>query len=331
MRIRAAARYCLLPDSTDLRYTGRIIFEEDASMPTLFDMLTNADNGKGIDLLARQFNINRQQAELAVEALLPAFSQGLKRNASDPYSLGAFMTALASGNHAKYFEDSSRAFSPDGVANGNDILGQLFGSKDLSRAVAAQAAQATGLGQDMLKQMLPAIAAMIMGGLFKQSTGQMQANQAGGFGGDNPLGQIIEEMMRQGGGGGNFGGQPRQQPQASPDPLDNPFGKVLKDMFGGGAQQPDAPQRRPMPSGADNPFGRIFEEMLGGGQRQADPQPEPQPEPQRPRANPTGHQLNPYHDIFGDMFETGRKTRDEYQKGVENVFDQFLKGMDRYR
>jgi hypothetical protein len=31
------------------------------------------------------------------------------------------------------------------------------------------------------------------------------------------------------------------------------------------------------------------------------------------------------------MFKTGRETRDEYQKGVESVFDQFLKGMDRQR
>lgn len=297
-------------------------------MPNLFDMLTNADNGRGLDLLARQFNISRQQAELAVEALLPAFSQGLKRNAADPYGIGAFMTALASGNHAKYFDDGSRAFSSDGIANGNDILGQLFGSKDLSRAVAAQAAQATGLGQDILKQMLPAIAAMLMGGLFKQSTGQMQASQAGGFG-DNPLGQIIEEMMRQGGGMGGAAPQQRQ-PQAAPDPFDNPFGKVLKDMFGGGAQQPDAPQRRPVPGGADNPFGKIFEEMLRGGRQGAQPEPEPQPAP-RPRTNPSGRQRNPYDDVFGDMFETGRKTRDEYQKGVENIFDQFLRGMDRYR
>ena len=31
------------------------------------------------------------------------------------------------------------------------------------------------------------------------------------------------------------------------------------------------------------------------------------------------------------MFETGRKTRDEYQKGVESVFDQFLRGMNNPR
>jgi len=302
-------------------------------MLPMFDMLANADNGRALDLIARQYNLSREQAELAVEALLPAFSQGLKRNASDPYGVAAFMNSLASGNHAKFYDDAARAFSPDGIASGNELLGQLFGSKDLSRAVAAQAAQATGLGQDMLKQMLPAVAAMLMGGMFRQSTGQAQPTHAGGFGGaNNPLGQIIEEMMRQGGGfgGGAPGGgagRPREQPQAAPDPFDNPFGKVLKDMFGGGAPGA-APQPAPAPGGGANPWGKILEDMLGGGQ--AAPQ-QPQDAPPQPRANPSGRPRNPYDDVFGEMFETGRKTRDEYQQATESIFDQMLRGMDRHR
>ena len=174
-------------------------------MLPLFDMLANAQNGSGIETLARQFGLTQQQTQAALDALLPAFSQGLKRNASDPYGVGAFLNAMASGQHAKYFEDASKAFAPQGVQEGNGILGHLFGSKELSRAVASQAAQATGIGQDVLKQMMPAIASMLMGGLFKQSTGQLQA---GGFGGaNNPLGEIIDQMMRQ-------GGQAPQQRQA---------------------------------------------------------------------------------------------------------------------
>ena len=301
-------------------------------MPTLFDTLANAQNGHGIEMLARQFNLSQQQAQLAVEALLPAFSQGLKRNTADPYGLGAFMTAMASGQHAKYFDDASKAFAPQGVDEGNGILGHLFGSKELSRAVASQAAQATGIGQQVLQQMLPVIANMVMGGLFKQSTGQMQA--AGGFpggGGSNPLQEIIEQMMRQGG-GMMGGGQPQTpQPEQPANPFDNPFGKVLQDMFGGGAAQQapqprqQAPQQNPY---GDNPLGKIFEEMLRGGQ--ASRQPEPEPERQ-PRTNPSGRARNPYDDLFGEMFETGSKQRDDYQKGMESIFDQFTKGMDRYR
>jgi hypothetical protein len=317
-------------------------------MLPLFDMLSQAQDGRGMELLARQFNLSQQQAQLAVEALLPAFSQGLKRNASDPYGLGGFLNALASGNHAKYFEDATKAFSPQGVDEGNGILGHLFGSKDLSRAVASQAAQATGLSQQMLQQMLPVIASMVMGGLFKQSTGQMpqgnmQNARAGGFGGaDNPLGQIIEEMMKQGGGmmGGQQAPRQRQAPQGQNpfDPLgNNPFGKVLQDMFGGAAGQ-QAPQRGPRPTQnpqpqnplGDNPWGKILQDMLGGGQPggAAAPRQSPRPEPQ---ADAGGSQRNPYDDIFGKMFETGRQQRDDYEKNMGSVFDQFLRGMDRNR
>ncbi|ODT06628.1 MAG: hypothetical protein ABS58_10695 [Mesorhizobium sp. SCN 65-20] len=296
-------------------------------MLPLFDMLANAQNGNGMDALARQFGLNQQQAQSAVEALMPAFSQGLKRNASDPYGLGSFLQAMSTGQHAKYFDDATRAFSPQGVDEGNGILGHLFGSKDLSRAVAAQAAQATGIGQNVLQQMLPVVASMIMGGLFKQSTGQMQA--ASGMGANNPLGEIIEQMMRQGG-AMMGGGQAPQQAQ-TPDPLDNPFGQILKGMFGGGqAQQPTSRQQQPQAQSpyGDNPLGKIFEQMLGGGAGQSTPQAQAQPQQQ---TNPSGRPRNPYDDLFGKMFETGSQQRDEYQKGVESIFDQFSRGMDRHR
>jgi hypothetical protein len=335
-------------------------------MASLFDIFAQAQNGAGMRALAQQYGLSMQQTQAAVQALLPAFSQGLQRNTADPYGLGAFMTAMASGQHAKYFEDATRAFSPQGIDEGNGILGHLFGSKDLSRAVASQAAQATGLSQQVLQQMLPAMAAMMMGGLFKQTNNQMQA--AGGFGGGgNPLGEIIEEMMRQSGvapapqtrqapqpipnpygenplgkvlqdmfGGGASPSQPQSQPRQSPNPYgENPLGKVLQDMFGGGT--PQQPQQTQSPYG-DNPLGKIFEEMLrqGGGGfglpggQPAPPQRQPQQSaPQQPQTNPSGRPRNPFDDIFGKMFETGAQQRDEYEKNVGTIFDQFKRDMDR--
>ena len=309
-------------------------------MLNLFDMLNQSQNGNGMEALARQFNLSQQQTQAAVEALLPAFSQGLKRNTADPYGVGNFMSAMATGQYGQYFDNAAQAFSPQGVQQGNDVLGQLFGSKDLSRAVAAQAAQASGVGQQVLQQMLPVLASMVMGGLFKQTTNQMQAGGFSGGGGisGNPLGQIIEEMMRQGGGmgGGMMGGQPqqRQAPQSQNpfgnNPLgDNPLGKVLQDMFGGGAPQQAPQQPQPQnPFGDNNPWGKILQDMLGGGQPIGTPDPAPQRAPE-PEPNPSGRPRNPYDDIFGKMFDTGRQQRDDSQQGVETIFDQFLKGMNR--
>lgn len=282
-------------------------------MTTLSDLI--ARNGEALDQMARQFGMSQEQTQAAVEALLPAFSQGLKRNASNPYDLGAFLSALSSGQHAKYFEDAANAFSAQGVEEGNGILGHLFGSRDLSRAVAAQASQATGISQDILKQMLPALASMIMGGLFNQST--QKAGAAGFSGKGNPLQEIIEQMMRQ---GGAPEAQPRRQAPQQQTNLDNPLGRILEGMFGGGQSQQQ--QQTPQSPYGDNPLGKIFGEMLRGGQPQADAAP-------KQRTNPSGRARTPYDDLFGDMFEAGEKTRGDYQKSVESIFDRFLKGMDR--
>ncbi|MER8472539.1 DUF937 domain-containing protein [Mesorhizobium sp. M1405] len=325
-------------------------------MPSLFDILAQAQNGNGMQALAQQFGLSQQQTQAAVAALLPAFSQGLKRNTADPYGLGSFMTAMASGQHAKYFEDASRAFSPQGLDEGNGILGHLFGSKDLSRAVASQAAQASGVSQQVLQQMLPAIASMMMGGLFKQTTNQLGGQMHAAGGGGNPLGELIEQMMRQAGGGSQapqqtqspygdnplgkvlqdmFGGaqQPQNQPRQTQNPYgDNPLGKVLQDMFGGGAQQPqNQPQQTQNPYG-DNPLGKVLQDMFGGGAQQPQPQPRQapqQPQAPQPQANPSGRPRNPFDDLFGKMFETGAQQRDDYQKGMESIFDQFKQGMGR--
>ena len=325
-------------------------------MLPLFEMLNNAGQGQGVEQLARQFGLSQKQTQEAMEALLPAFSQGLKRNASDPYGTGNFLGALASGKHADYFENAAKALTPEGMAEGNGILGHLFGSKDVSRAVASHAAQATGIGQDVLKQMLPALASMIMGGLFKQSTGQMQAaqQQQAQAAGGGVLGELMEQMMRQMGGqaGGPMGGSagrqgmprgraPTGRAPSGMSPSDNPLGQILEGMFGGGAG--GATQRRSAPGGqTDNPLGQIFDEFLRNSQGRGQPQPQAQPhaesrrapEPQRrqePQASPGGRERNPYDDLFGQMFETGRKTRDDYQHGVENIFEQFRQGLERRR
>ena len=55
----------------------------------------------------------------------------------------------------------------------------------------------------------------------------------------------------------------------------------------------------------------------------------PQRQAPQPQTNPSGRPRNPFDDLFGKMFETGAQQRDDYQKGVETIFDQFKRDMDR--
>ena len=286
-------------------------------MMPLYDMMKNAQNGDAMRAMAQQFGLNESQMDQAMAALMPAFSTGLKRNAANPMDMSNFLSALAGGNHAQYFENMQAAFSPQAKKEGNGILGHLFGSKEVSRAVAAQAEAATGIGQEIFKQMLPVLATSIMGGLFKQSTGQSQANAMGG---SNPIGDLISEMMRQGMGGG------KAKPAQQASPMDNPLGQILEGMFGGGAKQ-QQPQGGSNPFG-DNPLGQIFQDMLGGAMGGGQARQAPEPERQPDRAPPAGTP-NPYEDLFGKMFDSGREVQQGYQKNMESIFDQYLQGMNR--
>lgn len=238
-------------------------------MKNLFDMMMEAQNGNAVNSLSKQFGLTREQTEQALELMMPAFSNGLKRNTADPMQLMNFMGNLSSGRHEQYHNDAAAAFRDDAINDGNEILAQLFGSKDTSRAVADQVAFASGIGPTILKQMLPVVASMLMGGLFKNSVGSGRAANPMG----DLLGGIMENMMR--GGMDNFtgGSQSRQ--------AENPFGKMMEDFLGGMGQTTRQTQRPPERG----------------------------------------------EDIFGEMFETGRRVQDEYQKNIDNIFDTFLDGM----
>lgn len=326
-------------------------------MLPLMEMLMQAGNGQSLEKMASQFNLSREQTEKAMEALMPAFREGLKRNAADPMGFAGFMQALANGNHAKYFERPEKAMSSDGMAEGNAILGHLFGSKELSRAVAAQAAQASGLSQNILKQMLPALAPMILGGLFKQMNGQVssasrasssgnpwgdllgQMMGGGKTGGANPWGNILEQMM-----GGSRGAPGPETSRRAPSPGggSNPWGDILEQMMGRGGKSTTGGSG--LPEGDNNPLGRIFEEMMKSGRATDSRTPEEDPYQESDRHEPRRQERDHYReeahreperrpkgfdDLFGEMFETGRKTQNDYQRGMESIFDEFLDGMKR--
>ena len=148
----------------------------------LLDTILAAGGGGAVGQLARQFGLDESQAQSAVSALLPAISQGFQKNASSEDGLNSLLGALDGGGHSKYLDDVSTLESEETTQDGNGILGHIFGSKDVSRAVASQASLQTGIGSDILKQMLPVVAAMAMGSLAKGHQSSLQAGAGGGGG-----------------------------------------------------------------------------------------------------------------------------------------------------
>ena len=158
-----------------------------------------AAGGGVVKQVAQQFGIDDNQAQSAISALLPALTNGMRNNNSG--GVEGLLGALMNGNHQQYVDDPSSLASEETTLDGNSILGHVLGSKDNSRAVAAQAAQETGLDSSLLKQMLPVIATLAMGALSKHLAGGGAAAQEQPQGGGNLMG-ILGGLL----GGGQQGG-----------------------------------------------------------------------------------------------------------------------------
>lgn len=153
----------------------------------ILDLILNAQEGGAVRQLANQFGLDEGTAQTAVSALLPALAGAVQRNTQQDGGLDALLGALGGGNHSRYLDDPSMLGQQESVEDGNGILGHLLGSKDVSRQLASQASAQTGLDSGLLKQMLPLVAALLMGGLSQQaSSNGLLGAAAGMLGGGAP-------------------------------------------------------------------------------------------------------------------------------------------------
>ena len=140
-------------------------------MDNILDAILGAQGGGAAAAAGQAVGLSQDQTSAALSALVPALASGLSKNASMPGGLDSLLGALTGGGHGRYVDDPSTLQTADAVNDGNNILGHILGSKDASRAVASQAAAQTGLGEDVLKKLLPMAATLVMGSLAKQQGG----------------------------------------------------------------------------------------------------------------------------------------------------------------
>ena len=167
----------------------------------LLDMIMQAQGGKAAQNVGSQYGLNAKQSQNAVAALLPAISSALKQNTQSPQGLQGLLGALQGGSHSQYLDKADIYAKPETVKEGNAILGHLFGTKEVSRAVAGQAAKKSGVGADVLKKMLPMVATMAMGSLSKQTqqepsmASQLAGLALGGGQKQSGLGDLLGSML----------------------------------------------------------------------------------------------------------------------------------------
>jgi len=178
--------------------------------------------GSPVSQLAKQFGLGESDVTQVIQQMLPALTNGVKKNVSQQGGLESLLQALGKGNHDRYLDNAKALNTPAAVDDGNGILGHIFGSKDTSRALADRTAKKTGISADVLKKMLPLIAAMVMGSLKKQSSNSGILDQLlGGLGGGRR-----SSRSSSGGLGGLLGG----------------LGGLLGGLLGGGGRKKKASQ-----------------------------------------------------------------------------------------
>ncbi|HEY7615055.1 MAG TPA: DUF937 domain-containing protein [Gemmatimonadales bacterium] len=161
----------------------------------------------GLQSIARELGISESQAASGAAALAPAILGGFKKQAqAQPgglEGLGGLLNQLGGSG----LLDDVLSSKPTDVGRGNEVLGQIFGSKDVSRAVAQNAASQSGLDPGVLKKMLPMLAMLVAGYMARQrsvgagtSAGASAQPASGGGGLGGLLGGLLGGQAGRGGG-----------------------------------------------------------------------------------------------------------------------------------
>jgi len=141
-----------------------------------------------VQAISRELGVDSATAEAGAAALLPSILSGFQNpvaaTQSEPGAsafpglggLGGLLGTIGGLGGANLL-DNVTSSEPTQLDKGNQILGQLFGSKDGSRAIAASASAQSGVQPSLLKKMLPILAMVAAGYIMKQ------AGQGGGLGG----------------------------------------------------------------------------------------------------------------------------------------------------
>lgn len=148
------------------------------------DLLLDKSNVDAISEFAKKFDVDDSQAKDAISTLAKSLSQGLGYHGKKENGFGGLFDALNSGKHSRYLDNPSLFDKKETAKDGNDILGHIFGNKDVSRHVAKRASEKTGLSSSLLKKMLPIVATMVMGALSKKVFGgsaKPQRQESTGF------------------------------------------------------------------------------------------------------------------------------------------------------
>jgi hypothetical protein len=141
--------------------------------------------------------------------LAPAIGSAAKKRAESG-GLEALLGQMQGEAQGGYFDNPAQAAAPEARQQGENFLEQLLGSREATQNLAQEAATRANVDQGQVEQFMPALAAMLQGGMQKQMPdssiqGMLSGLQgAGSSGGGGGIMGMIGGLL---GGGGSSGGE----------------------------------------------------------------------------------------------------------------------------
>ena len=154
-----------------------------------------------IDAMSQKSGLAANDVEAVISKIAPIFMQKANENFKSDADSSNFLDMIRRSN----LDDMADAPQNISVAEGNELLGVLTGSKENSRALASDVGSQLGISADSIKTLLPMIAPMIAGMLNNQlKASNLQGSADSGsmmsmltqFLDQNKDGSIVDDIFR---------------------------------------------------------------------------------------------------------------------------------------
>lgn len=143
----------------------------------ILDMIARMGGADAVTAMAARVGLTPEQAQTAMAALVPAIAGGMAKQVQ---AGNTDVVDSVAGTAAAF---TGSAASDQAVGHGTEILGQVFGSQDVTAAVAQNAAAKTGLDAGALAALLPMVATLAASALGNGSAAVAAPAASGGLGG----------------------------------------------------------------------------------------------------------------------------------------------------
>ncbi|MEO0999460.1 MAG: DUF937 domain-containing protein [Pseudomonadota bacterium] len=149
---------------------------------SLMKLLDASGGGGGVARIAQHLGIDEVEAGNLAELVAPAIGSAARRKAAGG-GLTDVLAQLRGEGQGALFDDPDAAAAPEGRAQGAAFLESILGGQGAREDLVREAASRSGVAEDRVADFLPAVAAMLQGGLQRQLPDTEIDALSGGAGG----------------------------------------------------------------------------------------------------------------------------------------------------